>query len=304
MDLTESVRALRRRWYVSLPLLLLTLGGTAALAVRAGPYQAESQVVLLPSAQTAKPAGGNPYLSFDDSLTLTADLLRRELTAPPVVHALAVRGYGSPFQVVDDPLTAGPVLDITVTGNSKSAVEHTLAGVTSQAAKQLSAMQGGLAPIDRINVKTVSYQGRAALEISKKARTPVVVLGLGLVLTVAITLMLDAAVTDRRRAVIAVRSTRRYPERHAVPVEADPPLQPEPEVTRASADATRRRTAAPKPAPEAPAAPDVKPADSAEPAVSTAEPGPAATEPEVAKAASGESGRRRPRLAARLSAQD
>jgi hypothetical protein len=209
MDIRETLRILRRRWYVTGPLLLLTVAASAVLAARSGPYQSESQVVLLPSAQSAKAAGGNPYLSFDDSLTLTADLLRRQLIAPPVVQSLGRNGYRSPYQVVDDPLTVGPVLDITVTGSSKSSVEHTLAGVTHEAGRQLRVMQGDVAPIDRITLRTVSYAPKPSLLAANKARTPVVALAVGLVLTLAVPLTFDAAMADRRKAGSRARSPRR-----------------------------------------------------------------------------------------------
>jgi hypothetical protein len=218
MDIKETLRILLRRWYITGPLLLLAVAGSAALAARPGPYQSVSQVVLLPSAQSSKLAGGNPYLSFDDSVTLTADLLRRQLTAPPVVQSLGKNGYRSSYQVVDDPLTAGPVLDITVTGNSKSSVEHTLAGVTDQAGKQLLVMQGHVAPIDRITLKTVSYDPKPSLVLSRKARTPLVALAIGLVLTVALPLTVDAAVADRRKASRSRAWSLRAPARRTATV--------------------------------------------------------------------------------------
>jgi hypothetical protein len=177
-------------------------------------------VVLLPSAQSSKLAGGNPFLSFDDSLTLTADLLRRQLTAPPVVQSLGKNGYRNSYQVVDDPLTAGPVLDITVTGNSKNSVEHTLAGVTTEAGRQLLVMQGHVAPIDRINLRTVSYAPQASLLVSKKARTPVVALAVGLVLTLAVPLTIDAAIADRRKTRSRAWSPRSAAKRAATMIAA------------------------------------------------------------------------------------
>jgi hypothetical protein len=214
MDIGGTLRILRRRWYITGPLLLLTVATSAALAARPGPYQAESQVVLLPSAQSSKPAGGNPYLSFNDSETLTADLLRRQLTAPPLVQSLGNDGYGESYQVVDDPLTAGPVLDITVTGGSKASVEHTLAGVTNEAGTQLRLMQGRVAPIDQMTVKTVSYAPDPSLLVTRKARTPVVALAIGLLLSVAVPLTVDAAIAERREVGPSVRS-RPSPARRA-----------------------------------------------------------------------------------------
>jgi hypothetical protein len=209
MDVKESVRALGRHWFLTLLLLALTVVAAYKLYQRPGPYQAESQVALLPSKQNSKLNGGNPYLSFGGALTTTADLVRREISQPTFAHALKTRGYVSSYQVVDDPNTAGPVLDITVTGKSKPAVEHTLAGVTAAAGAELSRMQGPLKKYDRISMLTVSYDPKASLVLSKKARTPIVVLAVGLVLTIAIPLMLDAALRRRRIRDIIRSLTRR-----------------------------------------------------------------------------------------------
>ncbi len=198
MEVMGWRRILRKRWWLVLLLLLLTLVATAALAARPGPYTAESQVALLPSRHISGPAGGNPYLSFDDSDTLTADLLRREMTAPAAGARLAAAGYSSAYQVADDPTTAGPVLDITVTGNSKAMVEHTLQGVTAAASTTLAGMQSGLSPSEQITSIVVSLAPEAKLSAGKKARTLIVVLAVGLILAIAIPQVFDAAASRRR----------------------------------------------------------------------------------------------------------
>ena len=193
MEVMGWSRSLRKRWWLLLLLLLLTLAATAALAARPGPYTAESQVALLPSKHISVPAGGNPYLSFGDSDTLTADLLRRELTAPAAVARLAAAGYGGTYVVADDPAIAGPVLDITVTGNSKAMVEHTLQGVTAAASTTLGDMQAGLSPSEQITSIVVSFAPEAKLSVGKKARTLVVVLAVGVIFAIALTQAFDAA---------------------------------------------------------------------------------------------------------------
>ncbi len=208
------LRTLRRRWILTLLLVLLTLAGTAALGSKPGPYQSQSQVVLLPSLQSSKANGNNPYLSFADSVSLTADLVRREVMAPATALALAAQGYPSTYQVVDDPNTAGPVLDVTVTGNSKAAVQNTLYAVTTEISTKLAAMQAGTKLANRITSLAVSVDPRAMLMISKKARTLVVVLGIGLLLTIAIPQVADAAITQRRsrRKVTGGESSVVWPE--------------------------------------------------------------------------------------------
>ena len=199
MDLVASMRTLRRRWILTTALLLLTLVGTAMIWVKKpGPYQAESMVALIPSHQSSIVNGNNPYLSFGGSENIAGDIVLRQMMAPQTVAALADRGYGDSFEIVDDPATSGPILDITVTGSNQSQVESTLQGVTAATQAKLIALQADLKPTDRITSMVASEDPSAHLLVSKKARLVVLVLGLGLILTYAIPQIVDAEITRRR----------------------------------------------------------------------------------------------------------
>ena len=199
MDLVASMRTLRRRWILTTALLLLTLVGTAMIWVKKpGPYQAESMVALIPSHQSSIVNGNNPYLSFGGSENIAGDIVLRQMMAPQTVAALADRGYGDSFEIVDDPATSGPILDITVTGSNQSQVESTLQGVTAATQAKLIALQADLKPTDRITSMVASQDPSAHLLVSKKARLVVLVLGLGLILTYAIPQIVDAEITRRR----------------------------------------------------------------------------------------------------------
>jgi hypothetical protein len=198
MDMIALFRTLRKRWLLTTLLLLLTIAGAAALASRSGPYQAESQVTLLPSRVESAPAGHNPYLALNTSLTLTADLVRREVLDPRTALALASRGYSTPYQIVDDPATAGPVLDITVTGPSQAAVRSTLLGVTAEVPVKLAQMQASVKPVNQITSLAVSVDRVPHLLLTKKLRLPVVAFALGLIFTAAIPQTVEAAAIARR----------------------------------------------------------------------------------------------------------
>ena len=199
MDLVAAMRTLRRRWILTTLLLLLTLVGTALIWVKKpGPYQAESMVALIPSHQSSVVNGNNPYLSFGGSENIAGDIVLRQMMAPQTVAALADRGYGESFEIVDDPATSGPILDITVTGSNQAAVESTLQGVTAATQAKLTALQADLKPTDRITSMVASQDPSAHLLVSKKARLVVLVLGLGLILTYAIPQIVDAEITRRR----------------------------------------------------------------------------------------------------------
>lgn len=198
MDMMELFRTLRKRWVLTSLLLLLSIAGAGYLATRPGPYQSVSMVTLLPSRQASKPFGFNPYLSLNASLTLTSDLVRREVADPRNALALAKLGYSAPYQVADDPQTAGPVLDITVTGPDKAMVEKTLRGVTADVGAKLNAMQASVKPIDQIRSLVVSVQPKAKLMITKKLRVPVALFAVGLLITAAIPQLVETFWSARR----------------------------------------------------------------------------------------------------------
>jgi hypothetical protein len=199
MDLMESLRILRARWILTSTLLLLTLAACVAAVVKLPwTYQANASTVLLASKNFAKTAGGNRYLAFDPSLTLTADVVRRELMDPRTALALAAAGYPNAYQVVAATDTTGPVLLITVTGSNKVTVEHTLQGVTAQVATKLLALQSGISPANQINSLVVSMSPTATLSVGKKAKPLVVLLAGGLVLTYAIPQVVNARAVRRR----------------------------------------------------------------------------------------------------------
>jgi hypothetical protein len=215
---------LRGRWRLTLVMVVLALAATAAMAARPGPYQAQSQVVFLPSKDVSATAGGNPYLSFTDTDAWTADLVRRELTAQPTVARLAAEGFSSSYQVVDDPLTTGPVLDVTVTGNNQAKVEQTLQGVAAAVGTTLAGMQANLKPSKRMTSLTVSNDPNAILSISMKAHILVIVLGIGIVLAIAVPQVVDAIACGRRsRRMGTAPSSPHQPEREIITTASAPP---------------------------------------------------------------------------------
>jgi hypothetical protein len=231
MDLAASMRALRRQWILASVLLILTfVAGMAAWVKMPGPYSTESMVVLLPSQQASKLNGNNPYESYGGSESVAGDIVLRQVMDPAVITALANKGYTASYAIADDPNTSGPILDITVTGNSAAEVENTLRGVTNEVQTKLIALQSFLVPANRITSMVASFDPTAKLEVSKKARDVVLIVGLGLVLTYALPQILDANIRRRRgddresgyapppsRDVREVRDTRDVREDEQVP---------------------------------------------------------------------------------------
>jgi hypothetical protein len=182
-------------------LILALVGAAGAGAETPRYYQSTSSVVLLASPAASTPNGGNPFLSFSPSLTLTADAVSRELMSPGTVAQLAARGFTAPYTVVLPSYTTsttGSVLLVTVTGSDAGGVQRTLDAVTARIGTQLAQLQQGVPAHGQVHADTLSFTPQAALSISQTARPLVVVGVLLLVLSLGTPIVVDGLVTRRR----------------------------------------------------------------------------------------------------------
>jgi hypothetical protein len=202
MELRQAVRIWRARWILTLVLIVLTMVGAAETAAKMPRYyQSASSVVLLASHAAAKQNGGNPFLSFGPSLTLTADAVSRELMAPETVRRLAAQGYTASYTVALPSYTTpttGSVLQVTVAGRNAGGVQHTLQAVTAQIGAQLTHLQKGVPARSQIRADTLSFTPQATLSIGQTARPLVAVGALLLVICLGIPIVVDGLVTRRR----------------------------------------------------------------------------------------------------------
>lgn len=201
MDQTNSLRTGRTHWLLTGALLLLTLIGAVAMVIKLPrTYQSESSVVLLASRTASEPNGNNPYLSFSPSLTLTADIVSRELMAPTTAQNLAANGFPDSYAVTLATYaanTTGSVLLVAVTGTDKASVERTLYGVTNEISASLTKLQAADPAKNRIRAVTLSMTRRATISVSDTARPMAVVVGLGLALSVGIPWIVDIQIAKR-----------------------------------------------------------------------------------------------------------
>jgi hypothetical protein len=199
---TNSLRTGRGRWILTGGLLLLTLVGVVVALVKLPPsYQSESSVVLLASPAASRPNGDNPYLSFSPSLTLTADVVSREMMAPSTVDNLVSRGFPDSYSVAlatYTTSTTGSVLLVTVSGTDKAAVELTLHGVTDEISTILAKLQAGSRPNDRIQADTLSMSSEAVLSLNQLARLLAVLIGVGLLASFGVPWIVEAQIAGRR----------------------------------------------------------------------------------------------------------
>ncbi len=200
MGLRKAVHIWRARWILTSVLCILAMAGAAgAVAKMPRYYQSASSVVLLAPGAASVQSGGNPFLSFSPSLTLTADAVSRELMAPVTVSQLAAQGFTASYTVVPPTYTTsttGSVLLVTVTGTGR--VESTLQAVTAQINTQLAHLQRGVPARNWVHADTLSFTPRATLNISQTARPLVVMCALLLVVCLGTPIVLDGLITRRR----------------------------------------------------------------------------------------------------------
>ncbi|MEU1476572.1 Wzz/FepE/Etk N-terminal domain-containing protein [Streptomyces sp. NPDC005760] len=217
MDLAEIFRVMRRRWYVLLPGLLLTIGLTVAVALTVPvTYQSQSTVVLLNSEKATKAYDGNPFLSTQTSLTGMADSLARNLNSDASLRELKSRGATGTFEAKLADNAQGPLMWLTVTGTDKKAVLKSDRILTSYADERLVQFQKqqSVTTNAMIRMTTIVAPQNPAAQTKTRLEYMVMAGGLGLVLSLVATFYAEA---------------RRRP-RPAVPREeaAQPAAGPEP----------------------------------------------------------------------------
>jgi hypothetical protein len=207
MDLVEVVRVIRARWYVLLPLLLLT----AALVVgvdKSVPtkYQSTSSLTLLASQSATTgtstvPGSGNPFGNFNSSLNDTADFLVRRMGSTGVANDLRGGGVTEAYVVALAAGAQGPFITLSVTGTDPKHVLASLNTLSNYTQQQLQAVQqqASVKPIDMIRSMVIVPPGPPSPQTKTKTQD---VLGAGiggLVVTFLAVFVVDNIAASRKR---------------------------------------------------------------------------------------------------------
>jgi hypothetical protein len=143
MDFGEILRIIRKRWYVMLPGLAVTAALTfAAYLVVPTKYQSNTSFSLINSPRPVTAQGyGNPFLTFESSLTATADFLARSLTATESVREVNALGVTEEYTAALSDNAMGPFITITVTGTDRAHVKRSTTVLAEYARAKLRQMQ-------------------------------------------------------------------------------------------------------------------------------------------------------------------
>jgi hypothetical protein len=209
VDFWKTLGVLLKRWYISVPVFVISLGLAGAVFV-AVPTQYESTGTLVLTAPTSggvtsvNPATatgpGNPLLDFEGSLTITTQLLIQSLSSPTVQNQIAAQGGVSTFQAGDG-LTGGPFVVIIADADSTKQAERTVTLALQYAESELNARQKNLnaPPTTYIGTQIVVAPTPATTKIGSKVKAGGVTLALGLVLSLAAAFAIESMMNNRRR---------------------------------------------------------------------------------------------------------
>jgi hypothetical protein len=198
MEPGNAIAIWRGRWILTGGLLLLAMVGVGvAMVFLPRTYQSSASVMLLDSRYGSTATGGNPYLNFSASLTLTADAVSRQVMDPQTASSLASHGFLGSYTVAMPTYstsTVGSVLLVTVTSDGTAGVENTLNGVISAIRASLAGLQSGIPTADRIQLVVLAPAVSPTLDGTHTVRSVAIVAGFGLLVAFGVPWMLDAQV--------------------------------------------------------------------------------------------------------------
>ncbi|WP_042403921.1 O-antigen ligase family protein [Streptacidiphilus carbonis] len=204
MSINELFAVLRRRWYIMLPITLLSLlaGGYVYRTVPVS-YQSTSSVSLLDSSAVAKlpPTFGNSISNAGGTLVVTADVLIRTLLSSDSAATLQGRGVTDRYTVGFAENATGPLITLAVTGNNQSKVLDETSTLSDFAGDQLEAMQtgSGVAPVDVVKSATIVQPQIPVPQLKSRYQDVAGVVIAGTCSALLLSLVFESAMLARRR---------------------------------------------------------------------------------------------------------
>ncbi|MET8312186.1 hypothetical protein [Micromonospora sp. NPDC005173] len=205
MDLWDLTRLLFRRWYVALPILLATILISALVGQSVKPdYRATGHVVLIPAPgpadSTSKPAGKprpkNPWLDLGFNALCQAAILN--VVNQKTLASLKDAGLSDSVLVQLD--ERSPIFIVEAVAETPTKATATVREVIKDLEADVEAQQNryGVLAEDKIGTQTLTDGSDVETVTSKTKRALIVTVGVGLLLTAAGTISLDALLRRRR----------------------------------------------------------------------------------------------------------
>lgn len=247
MELKVFWRAVRRRWYVTVVVVALTLAAAAYVVVDVGPdYEAEGSTLVFPPASSTRTQGelktvGNPYLELA-GVSQARDVVIRTLQSRNVQDDWSSRFPGMSFTATPDFTNSAPIILFTVEGGTSDGTAAALDDLVARVPVILRNLQDGLGLNEQDYVTSRTLTKDARPEVVRKTQVRAGLLatavagGLGLMLLA----LVDSLMTARAR-----RRARRAAERAAEQVAAEREAAEREAAEREAQQAAEQETAPP-----------------------------------------------------------
>ena len=201
MDLFDVASACRRRWYVVVPLLVLTaMAAIFAYFTVPTVYQASSVVGLGPSPTTG--GEGNGILNNGGTVML-ANVTAIGLSSPEVTEQIENDAGATEFtaEVVAVPGGQMPMVELTTRAHDLETAERALVVANERAQEEVNRIQADAGIGERSFGVVYQVSSGTEIDVLTPGRTRLLVgiLGLGIVASVVIGFYWDLVLTGRRR---------------------------------------------------------------------------------------------------------
>jgi hypothetical protein len=235
VDLWDLTRLMVRRWYVALPLLLLsTVGGIVFVRSVPPDYKAVGDLQMIPPRNTANQDPNrrvnNPWLDLGYAALGNASMLKVTGDASGLQQ---LKDAGLSDSVTITMADRSPLLEVEVVGSSAEQATATVREVIKRLNDDIVAEQAfyHVESQDTITTLILKDGSNPDLVTTKSKRILVVAIGVGLMLTVAGTIAFDAVLRRRSRRQAGPEPVRAGPERGIPAPAAFSDLSPSPAPT-------------------------------------------------------------------------
>jgi capsular polysaccharide biosynthesis protein len=202
VDFWDLTKLLVRRWYVAVPLLLLTAVSAVGLAATIKPdYVADSYITMVPpttaQSNTQAVTRTNPWLNV--GLTTLGAAAIYSTQDANVVERMVSQGYSDNFTLALD--GNSPIIKMEVTATNRDQAKATvdeLAQLLSQSVRELQAQYQ--TPQDQlITMNRLDRGDNIKSSTTKLKRAVIAIVGAGLLMSIAFTAIFDAILQRRAR---------------------------------------------------------------------------------------------------------
>lgn len=217
MDLLDLLKLMFRRWYVSAPVVAVTLGAALAFGLAIQPeYKTEAAILLVPPttaiappAPNATPRPGNPWLRIGENAM--AQAVQISVSAHDARTRVAAAGGDPDYEI--GLVTRSSILTIAVTADSERSARTTVTAVTDLIHDEVASQQAQYRPKpgEQITTEVLDPGLNIVQSRSNVLRAQIVILAIGALLAAVAAVGYDALARHRASTRLGGRRDRRTP---------------------------------------------------------------------------------------------